>query len=79
MSDNFRQRYGGSAGHILDMWAANRINQEIGELYEKYVFGQESIDVAEMLNEYHGGKTGGKIVYSEALTKEKQRGNITNG
>jgi hypothetical protein len=76
MKDFFTKKYNGVAGRILDAWATDNINREIGELYEKHVFGQESLDVKEILNEYHSEKTGGAIRYSNDLKSTHSSGKI---
>jgi hypothetical protein len=69
MKDFFTEKYGGSVGRILDTWAANPLNKEIGDIYEKNVFGQEAIDVREILEEYVGQTTGGQVSYNGRIKK----------
>lgn len=76
MSGFFRQKYNGSAGVILDAWGSDKINKEIGDIYEEHVFGKPNVDMNELLSEYYGGTTGGKIKYSDDLGAAKQRGVI---
>lgn len=78
MSAFFTEKYGGSTGRILDAWGQDRINKEIGEIYEKKVFGQKSIDMNALLNEFHGKATGGAVVYSEDI-KTAPRGGVLEG
>ena len=78
MSGYFKQKYGGSAGAILDAWGQDRINAEIGELYEQHVFGKKSIDMNELLNEYHGQKTGGAVRYSADM-RTAPKGGVIEG
>jgi hypothetical protein len=78
MSNHFTQKYGGSAGRILDAWGQDRINAEIGELYEQHVFGQKSINMKELLNEFHGQATGGAVKYS-ADVKTAPKGGLLEG
>lgn len=78
MSNHFKEKYGGSAGAILDAWGQDRINAEIGELYEQHVFGKKSIDMNELLNEYHGQKTGGAVRYSADM-KTAPKGGVIEG
>ena len=76
MSAFFTQKYGGSTGRILDAWGQDRINAEIGDIYESHVFGKKSIDMIELLNEFHGKATGGAVKYSDDLGAAKTKGII---
>lgn len=78
MSNHFSQKYGGSAGAILDAWGQDRINAEIGELYEQHVFGAKSINMEELLNEFHGQATGGAVKYSADM-KTAPKGGLLEG
>lgn len=78
MSGHFSQKYGGSAGAILDAWGQDRINAEIGSIYEQHVFGAKSIDMTELLNEFHGKATGGAVKYSSDV-KTAPRGGLIEG
>jgi hypothetical protein len=78
MSGHFSQKYGGSAGAILDAWGQDRINAEIGSIYEQHVFGAKSIDMTELLNEFHGQKTGGAVKYSADM-KTALKGGLLEG
>ena len=78
MSGHFSQKYGGSAGAILDAWGQDRINAEIGSIYEQHVFGAKSIDMTELLNEFHGQKTKGAVRYSDDF-KIAPKGGLLEG
>lgn len=78
MSGHFSQKYGGSAGAILDAWGQDRINAEIGSIYEQHIFGAKSIDMTELLNEFHGQKTGGAVRYSHDV-KTAPKGGLLEG
>lgn len=78
MNNHFTQKYGGSAGRILDAWGQDRINKEIGDIYEEEVFGKKSIDMMELLNEFHGKATGGAIKYSDDL-RTAPKGGVLEG
>lgn len=78
MSGHFSQKYGGSAGAILNAWGQDRINAEIGNIYEQHVFGAKSIDMTELLNEFHGKATGGAVKYSSDV-KTAPRGGLIKG
>lgn len=75
MSESFTKKYGG-VGRIFDAWGQDAINQEIGGLYEEHVFGKESIDMNDLLNEFYGKTTGGAIKYSEDLGAASKKGII---
>jgi hypothetical protein len=76
MNNFFQKKYGGSAGRILDSWGMDRINKEIGDIYEEDVFGKPSVNMNELLNEYYGDTTGGKIKYSDDLREASKKGII---
>lgn len=76
MSGFFSQKYGGSTGRILDAWGQDRINKEIGDIYEEEVFGKPSVNMNELLNEFYGKSTGGAIKYSEDLGNASKNGII---
>jgi hypothetical protein len=78
MSGHFSQKYGGSAGAILDAWGQDRINAEIGSIYEQHVFGAKSINMDELLNEFHGQATGGAVRYSADI-KTASKGGLLEG
>jgi hypothetical protein len=78
MSGFFKEKYGGSAGAILDAWGQDRINAEIGSIYEQHVFGAKSINMDELLNEFHGQKTGGAVRYSADI-KTASKGGLLEG
>lgn len=78
MSNFFTEKYGGSTGRILDTWGQDQLNKEIGEIYEKKVFSQESIDMEALLNEYHGRATGGRVGYSSDI-KTAPKGGVLEG
>jgi hypothetical protein len=77
MSGFFYKKYGG-AGGIIDAWGRDSINQEIGELYEQHVFGKPSINMNELLNEFHGKATGGAVKYSDDI-KTAPKGGVIEG
>ena len=56
----------------------DRINAEIGSIYEQHVFGAKSIDMTELLNEFHGQKTGGAVKYSADM-KTALKGGLLEG
>lgn len=76
MSGFFSKKYNGPVGRIFDAWGQDRINQEIGNIYEEHVFGKPSIDMNELLNEFHGKATGGKIDYTGDLNYAVKKGVI---
>ena len=78
MSGFFKEKYGGSAGSILDAWGQDRINAEIGSIYEQHVFGAKSINMDDLLNEFHGQATGGAVRYS-ADRKTAPKGGVIEG
>lgn len=78
MMGHFSQKYGGSAGAILDAWGQDRINAEIGSIYEQHVFGAKSINMDDLLNEFHGQATGGAVRYS-ADRKTAPKGGVIEG
>lgn len=73
MKESFTNKYGG-VGKIFDAWERNALNQEIGNIYEENVFGQESINMNDLLNEFYGKSTGGAIKYSDDLGIAKSKG-----
>ncbi len=77
MSGFFNKKYGG-VGAIIDAWGKDKINQEIGEIYEQHVFGKPSINMNELLNEFHGKATGGAIKYSDDI-KTAPKGGVIEG
>ena len=77
MSGHFSQKWG-SAGSILDAWGQDRINAEIGSIYEQHVFGAKSINMDDLLNEFHGQATGGAVRYS-ADRKTAPKGGVIEG
>jgi hypothetical protein len=76
MSAYLTEKYGGSAGAILDCWSRNPLNQEIGKIYEEEVFGQKSIPMDQILSEFYGKSTGGVISYGSDLSQAKTKGII---
>lgn len=67
MSDNFREKYGYSTGIVLDTLRSDKTNQELGDIYEVNVFGQDRIDMFDVLDEYHMDKTEGAIKYKDDM------------
>lgn len=54
---------------IFNAWKKDPVNMEIGGIYENHVMGESSIDMMELLDEYHSENTGGAVRYSADVKK----------
>lgn len=63
---------------LLDEWNSHPDHMAMSMIYEKEV-PKVSIDVNQVLNEYVGGTTGGRVSYGNDLSQCRSNGQVIQG